>query len=85
MEQIRFKGSPKFSSNGTGSINSVDETAPWPENMLLFGEPSREIDANWERLIGYRYFSISEEEATRAWGEKRHEYIDQRRGGYTAG
>ncbi len=55
------------------------------KNMVLFGPPSREIDKNWERLIGQRYFSVSEEEAIRAWGEKRKNYIDQRAGGYTAG
>jgi hypothetical protein len=49
------------------------------------GEPSHEIDENWQRLIGKRYFSISEEEARRAWGDKRHEFVDQNMGGYTAG
>lgn len=85
MERVTFTGSPSFSTNGTGSLDPVDETAPWPENMVLFGAPSDEIDMNWDRLIGHRYFSISEEEAKRAWGDKRHEYVDQRKGGYTAG
>jgi len=53
--------------------------------LELFGEPNPQIDANWEKLIGGRYVSISEEEATRAWGHKRHEYVDQELGGYTAG
>jgi hypothetical protein len=53
--------------------------------MVLFGSPSPEIDANWGRLIGDRYFSISEDEAKRAWGDKRHEYVDEWAGGYTAG
>jgi hypothetical protein len=53
--------------------------------MVLFGSLSSEIDDNWERLIGGRYFSISEEEATREWGENRHEYVDERKGGYSAG
>jgi len=52
--------------------------------MNLFGPPSPEIDANWDQLIGKRYFSISEEEAVEAWGPKRHEYIDHLQGGYTA-
>jgi hypothetical protein len=63
----------------------VDKTARWPENMILFGPPSREIDNNWAKLIGKRYFSISEDEAERAWGDKRHDYVDERQGGYTAG
>ena len=85
LEQIRFRRSPQFSENGTGFLNPIDDAVPWPENMVLFGPPSREIDANWKRLIGKRYFSISEEEAIRAWGDKRREYIDQWQGGYSAG
>jgi hypothetical protein len=57
---------------------------PWPEKMDLFGEPSPKIDRNWFSLIGNRYFSISEEEAERAWGKHRYEYVDQALGGYTA-
>lgn len=53
--------------------------------MEFFGTPSAEIDRNWADLIGRRYVSISEEEATRAWGDKRREYIEERLGGYTAG
>lgn len=85
MEQIRFKGSPHFDINGTGFLDPVNKTASWPENMDLFGPPNPEIDTNWDQLIGNRYFSISEEEAERAWGDKRHEYVDERKGGYTAG
>lgn len=85
LEQIRFGGSPHFLKNGTGFMDEPDPNAPWPENMRLFGKPSPEVDANWERLIGNRYFSISEEEAVRAWGDRRHEYVDERLGGYSAG
>ncbi|KAI1323290.1 hypothetical protein F5Y16DRAFT_403593 [Xylariaceae sp. FL0255] len=85
LEQIRFRGSPRFFPNGTGWLEPVDETAPWPRNMVLFGPPSKEIDHNWQRLIGSRYFSISESEAQRAWGTERHRYVDQRKGGYSAG
>jgi hypothetical protein len=85
LERVRFKGSPHFHANGTGYLDPVDGTRPWPEDMVLFGPPSQEIDNNWERLIGNRYFSVSEEEAKMAWGDKRHEYVDQRRGGYSAG
>ncbi|KUI64132.1 hypothetical protein VM1G_10894 [Cytospora mali] len=85
LREVRFSGSPHFYANGSSWRDPVDPTAPWPENMQLLGDPSPEVDENWKQYIGKRYFSISEEEATRAWGDKRHEYIDQRHGGYTAG
>lgn len=62
----------------------VDETAEWPEN-LDFTSQSKETDQNWRDLLDDRFFSLSEEEAIEAWGEKRHMYIDQINGGYTAG
>ncbi|KAK8022820.1 Cyclochlorotine biosynthesis protein O [Apiospora rasikravindrae] len=85
LELVTFRRSPQFNINGTGYLDPIDKKAPWPENMVLFGPPSDEIDDNWDRLIEDRYFSITEEEATRAWGEKRHEYVDEELGGYTAG
>ncbi|KAK7990284.1 hypothetical protein PG990_014564 [Apiospora arundinis] len=85
LELVTFRRSPHFDLNGTGFLDPVDKKAPWPENMVLFGTPSPEIDENWERLISDRYFSVTEEEATRAWGDKRHEYVDEEEGGYTAG
>ncbi|ROW10505.1 hypothetical protein VMCG_01766 [Cytospora schulzeri] len=85
LEEVRFSGSPHFYDNGTSWRESVDLTVPWPENMQLLGDPSPEVDKNWNDYIGKRYFSISEEEAIRAWGDKRHEYVDQKDGGYTAG
>ncbi|KAK3380609.1 hypothetical protein B0T24DRAFT_197577 [Lasiosphaeria ovina] len=85
LERVKFTRTPHFTANGSGYLDAVDETAPWPENMKLFGPPSPEIDASWDRLIHDRYFAISEEEATRAWGDRRFEFVDQRRGGYSAG
>ncbi|KAK8013294.1 Cyclochlorotine biosynthesis protein O [Apiospora marii] len=85
LELVTFRRSPHFDINGTGFLDPVDPKAPWPENMVLFGTPSEQIDDNWERLISDRYFSVTEEEATRAWGDKRHEYVDEEEGGYTAG
>lgn len=63
----------------------VDKTAKWPENHRFVGEPSAEIDDNWMGLLEDRYFSISEEEAAEAWGDRRHDYVDEEHGGYTAG
>ncbi|KAF3762725.1 hypothetical protein M406DRAFT_333095 [Cryphonectria parasitica EP155] len=85
LEVKRFYGSPNFDENGTMHTPDVDKHAHWPENKLFVGEPSHEIDDNWLDLIGDRYFSISEEEAIEAWGERRHEYVDEDHGGYTAG
>jgi len=85
LETVRFRSSPHFDSNGTISLSPADPEAPWPENADYFGTPTEEIDAAWEKLIGRRYVAISEEEAIRAWGDKRHIYVDETRGGYTAG
>jgi hypothetical protein len=86
LERIRFTRSPRFLANGTGYLDPVDTAGTvWPENMVLFGPPSPAIDDNWRRLIGHRYFAVSEDEAARAWGERRHEYVDEYAGGYTAG
>ena len=85
LEQVRFTGSPQFSPNGTMSHKPFDPSISWPENVHYFGEPSPEIDENWEKLIEFRYFSISEEEAKSVWRDDYHEYVDQLQGGYTAG
>jgi len=85
LVKVRFGGSPRFFPNGTGYVDEPDPNAPWPENMKLFGPPTPEVDANWDRLIGDRYFAVSKEEAVKSWGDKRHEYWDEQVGGYTAG
>ncbi|PSR90741.1 hypothetical protein BD289DRAFT_208564 [Coniella lustricola] len=85
LELVRFSGSPKFHANGSAFTDPVNPNTSWPNNVQFFGQPSPEVDQNWKKYIDKRYFSISEEEATRAWGDKRHEYVDERRGGYTAG
>ncbi|GAB1316887.1 hypothetical protein MFIFM68171_07097 [Madurella fahalii] len=85
LERVRFRGTPHFMANGTSWINPVDPKAPYPENLECFGTPSQELDDNWDSLIEDRYFLITEEEAERAWGDKRHEYVDPGTGGYIAG
>ncbi|KAF5627486.1 hypothetical protein F52700_8412 [Fusarium sp. NRRL 52700] len=85
LEEVQFRGSPHFYANGTPWMKDPEESATWPENAQYVGEPSHEIDENWQRLIGKRYFSISEDEAKRAWGDRRREFVDQNMGGYTAG
>ncbi|KAG8354308.1 hypothetical protein FVEN_g7755 [Fusarium venenatum] len=63
----------------------TDFTFPLQIPLEKVREPNDELEANWQRLIGQRYFSVSSKEAERAWGDKRHEYVDQNMGGYTAG
>jgi hypothetical protein len=53
--------------------------------MLYSGNPNPEMDENWESLISHRYFSISEEEARDAWGDKRYQYLKKDGKGYSAG
>jgi hypothetical protein len=52
--------------------------------VQYFGEPSLEIDSNWDKLSGRTLFSLSEDEAIKAWGDKYSEYVDEYFGGYTA-
>lgn len=66
------------------SHKPFDKSKSWPENFYYFGEPSPELDQNWEKLIGDRYFSVSEEEAKSVWRDTYHDYVDQLQGGYTA-
>ncbi len=67
------------------SHKPYDEATPWPENVSYFGEPSPEIDANWNKLIEWRYFSISEQEAKSVWPDTYQDYVDELKGGWTAG
>lgn len=85
LEQVRFSGSPQFSPNGTMSHKPFDDSIPWPENVRYFGEPSLEIDANWNKLIEWRYFSISENEAKMVWPDTYQDYVDELDGGWSAG
>lgn len=78
-------GSPQLDTDGSLSHKPFDNSTRWPENVQYFGTPSPEIDENWNKLIGKRYFSVSEEEAKMVWGDKYHEYVDELQGGYTAG
>jgi hypothetical protein len=62
-----------------------NQSSPWPENVQLFGEPSPTIDANWDRILEGRYFSISVEDAKRAWGDQYLSFVNQLKGGWSAG
>lgn len=81
----RFVGSPKFDENGTMWMIATDPEARWPENLRFTGDLSDEVDENWNQIVEDRYFSVSENEAIEAWGDRRHEYVDEEYGGYTAG
>ncbi|KAK7730594.1 hypothetical protein SLS53_008984 [Cytospora paraplurivora] len=77
LERRVFVGSPKFDENGTMYTLPVDAKAEWPENLKFTGEPSDEIDDNWNHLLEDRYFSVSDAEAEVAWGDRRREYVDE--------
>lgn len=85
LEVKRFVGSPKFDENGTMWMDTTDPEARWPENLRFTGDLSDEVDENWNQIVEDRYFSVSEAEAIEAWGDRRHEYVDEELGGYTAG
>lgn len=57
----------------------------WPENETYIGPPTDELDDAWFRLWNPFGFSISEEEAKAAFGDKYVDYYDGFDGGYTAG
>ncbi|ROV96512.1 hypothetical protein VMCG_07830 [Cytospora schulzeri] len=84
LERRRFVGSPKFDENGTMYTDPIDPKAEWPENLRLSGQPSDEIDENWDNVLEDLYFSVSDSEAEVAWGDRRREYVDEAYGGYTA-
>lgn len=85
LEVKRFVGSPKFDENGTMWMDTTDPEARWPENLRFTGDLTDEVDENWNEIVEDRYFSVSEAEAIEAWGDRRHEYVDEELGGYTAG
>lgn len=85
LEVKRFVGSPKFDENGTMWMDATNPEARWPENLRFTGDLSDDIDENWNQIVEDRYFSVSEAEAIEAWGDRRHEYVDEEYGGYTAG
>lgn len=58
---------------------------PHPDPIKYVGEPSDEIDQNWERLTWGRYIVISEQEAHASWGRDIDQYWDNDRNGYVAG
>jgi hypothetical protein len=66
-------------------MDATDPKARWPENLRFTGDLSDEVDENWNQIVEDRYFSVSEAEAIEAWGDHRHEYVDEELGGYTAG
>lgn len=66
-------------------MDTTDPEARWPENLRFTGDLTDEVDENWNEIVEDRYFSVSEAEAIEAWGDRRHEYVDEELGGYTAG
>ncbi|EME78253.1 uncharacterized protein MYCFIDRAFT_144082 [Pseudocercospora fijiensis CIRAD86] len=79
IEQRRFTGSVGFLPDGTKTL-VFDPAEP-----VYVGDPSPEIDRNWDELVEDRYWSISEDEAKMLWGVGHERYRDHAKGGYTGG
>ncbi|KAH8654597.1 hypothetical protein BGZ60DRAFT_418842 [Tricladium varicosporioides] len=77
-KRVLFEGSPVFYPNGTMHF---PETA----SPKYVGEPSEEIDRNWDALTKNRYWVLSAEEARQAWGEKYTDFWDEATKSYMAG
>ncbi|OCL04907.1 hypothetical protein AOQ84DRAFT_107626 [Glonium stellatum] len=81
LERAHFRGSPNFTAEGVLYISNPDPTR-------YVGQPSEIIDMNWERLIGARYFLLTESEARQSLGVGDEEDISQywspSLGGYVA-
>lgn len=78
--QYQFDGAVQFLPNKNERL-LLDPTRP----VYVGTSPTPAMDEAWERLIGYRYWSISEQEAKRLWGVSYVHYRDYRQGGYTGG
>ncbi|KAK4444366.1 hypothetical protein QBC34DRAFT_360343 [Podospora aff. communis PSN243] len=77
-EIVTFTGAPVFMENGTFYV-------PNPGDKTYIGEPSPEIDEAWEEITAGRYFLITAEEATDAFGSASDLYWNDKVGGYMAG
>lgn len=75
LTQKIFTGGVDFSPNGEEILGPSD----------YVGEPSPQIDAAWDAIIGgeSHYFSVSEQEAIALWGRDADKYRDRIRGGWT--
>lgn len=72
FKQVKFQSPVDFEPNGHEFL--VEQ----PGAKKYIGESWDEIDANWEELLWGRYFSISEDEAKRLWGDDYEKYWDYR-------
>ncbi|KAF2102100.1 hypothetical protein NA57DRAFT_73537 [Rhizodiscina lignyota] len=63
VERVRFKGSPAFRSDGSVYV-------PHPGPIDYVGEPSPELDEQWDKLLHNNSFMITEEEARATWPEE---------------
>jgi hypothetical protein len=79
LEKVKFKTPVDFELDGHEFL--VTE----PGEKMYVGDPSPEIDRNWQELLWGRYFSISEDEAKDIWGDDHEKYKDVLRSGYTGG
>ncbi|WQF82960.1 Putative mycotoxin biosynthesis protein UstYa [Colletotrichum destructivum] len=81
VEEKWFEASPAFLDDG---FEYIPEREDGTQRLKYVGEPSKEIDHNWEQLHWGRFFLLSEEEARAAWGPDYTKYWAPREGGYVA-
>ncbi|KAK6080490.1 hypothetical protein SCUP515_03509 [Seiridium cupressi] len=80
IEERVFQGSPRFTENGT---EYVPEPADGKPRTQYVGDPTKEIDAAWDRLHEGRFFLLTENEAMDAWGPGYEQFYAPRAGGYS--
>ncbi|MCJ1355237.1 MAG: hypothetical protein MMC33_005228 [Icmadophila ericetorum] len=82
VEQVKFTGSPAFTENTTYWV-------PNPGPKKYVGNPSAEIDANWDAITWGRYILITEQEArgafTEQYGDDLSKFWSPIHGGYYVG
>ncbi|EFQ36605.1 uncharacterized protein GLRG_11750 [Colletotrichum graminicola M1.001] len=81
LQEKWFEGSPVFHDDGQEYVPEPEDGDQRPKYV---GEPSKEIDHNWEQLHWGRFFLLSEEEARSAWGPDYTKFWAPREGGYVA-
>ncbi|KAF4816065.1 Cyclochlorotine biosynthesis protein O [Colletotrichum siamense] len=76
-----FEASPAFLDDGFEYVPEREDGTP---RTKYVGEPTKDIDHNWEQLHWGRFFLLTEDEAKKAWGPGYEKYWAPREGGYIA-
>ncbi|KAF3809449.1 hypothetical protein GCG54_00012730 [Colletotrichum gloeosporioides] len=81
LEEKWFEASPAFLDDGFEYVPEREDGTP---RTKYVGEPTKDIDHNWEQLHWGRFFLLTEDEAKKAWGPGYEKYWAPREGGYIA-